>query len=177
MAEAGKNGDGHGVLPSQTPFFPRNWSEQMADNLLASFPVVVEQAVAWGDMDSYQHVNNVVYFRYFENARLEYFRRLDWFAYEKETGIGPILASTQCRFRRALTYPDTIRIGARAVMVDADRFTIDYRLVSQRLGSIAADGQAVIVTFHHERGEKVPMPDELRRRIAELEKSLDGSNV
>ena len=142
----------------------------MADNLLAGFPVVVEQAVAWGDMDAYQHVNNVVYFRYFENARLEYFRRLDWFAFEEETGIGPILASTQCRFRRALTYPDTIRIGARAAAVEADRFTIDYRLVSERLGTIAADGQAVVVTFHHARGVKVSMPEELRRRIAELER-------
>jgi acyl-CoA thioester hydrolase len=119
----------------------------MVSDLLAGFPVVVEQAVAWGDMDSYRHVNNVVYFRYFENARLEYFRRLDWFAYEQETGIGPILASTQCRFRRALTYPDTIRIGARVVAVDADRFTFDYRLVSERLGTIAADGQGVIVTL------------------------------
>ncbi len=70
--------------------------------LLAGYPVVVELPVAWGDMDSYRHVNNVVYFRYFENARLEYFRRLDWFEYEKQIGIGPILASTQARFRKPL---------------------------------------------------------------------------
>ena len=143
----------------------------MADDLLVGFPVVVEQAVAWGDMDSYQHVNNVVYFRYFENARLEYFRRLDWFAYEKETNVSPILASTNCRFRRALTYPDKIRIGARVVKMDADRFTYEYRLVSERLGRIAADGEGVIVTYNHARGEKVPVPDELKRRIAELEAS------
>src|SRR5215470_18010694 len=139
--------------------------------LLAGFPVILELPVCWGEMDSYQHVNNVVYFRYFENARLEYFRRLDWFAFEKETGVSPILASTQCRFRRALTYPDTIRIGARAVAVDADRFTIDYRLVSERLGTIAADGQVVVVTYDHGRGKKVSMPEELRRRIEELERS------
>jgi acyl-CoA thioester hydrolase len=138
---------------------------------LAGFPVVVEQSVAWGDMDAYKHVNNVVYFRYFENARLEYFRRLDWFAYEKETGVSPILASTQCRFRRPLAYPDTIRIGARAVAVDADRFTIDYRIVSEQFGTMAADGQAVVVTYDHGAGKKVPIPAELRRRIAELEAS------
>src|SRR5262245_24123511 len=143
----------------------------MANDLLAGFPVVVEQAVVWGDMDSYRHVNNVVYFRYFENARLEYFRRLDWFAYEMETGIGPILASTSARLRRALTYPDTIRIGARIIAVDADRLTFDYRIVSERLGSVAADGQGIIVTYHYERGEKVSVPDELQRRIAELEAS------
>ena len=34
--------------------------------------------VAWGDMDSYAHVNNVVYFRYFENARIAYLDRIGW---------------------------------------------------------------------------------------------------
>src|SRR5256885_557267 len=45
---------------------------------LAQFKVVIDQPVAWGDMDSFGHVNNVVYFRYFENARVEYFRRIGW---------------------------------------------------------------------------------------------------
>src|SRR5437868_11830009 len=91
--------------------------------LLAGFPVIVELPVVWGEMDSYRHVNNVVYFRYFESARLEYFRRLDWFEYEAETGIGPILHSTSARFRRPLTYPDTIWVAARVLEVQEDRFT------------------------------------------------------
>src|SRR5260370_40013512 len=93
-------------------------------NLLAGFPVIVELPVVWGEMDSYRHVNNVVYFRYFESARLEYFRRLDWFEYEKETGIGPILAATQARYRKPLTYPDTISVGARVSELGADRLTM-----------------------------------------------------
>src|SRR5436190_7736820 len=104
----------------------------MADvaSLLAGFPVVVTQAVVWGEMDAYQHVNNVVYFRYFENARLEYFRRMGWFEYEEQTGIGPILASTQAKFRKALTYPDTIGIGARMISISEDRFTLQHHIVS-----------------------------------------------
>ena len=43
---------------------------------LPDYPVVIQQTVAWGDMDAYRHVNNVVYFRYLENARLEYLERL-----------------------------------------------------------------------------------------------------
>ena len=142
---------------------------QPADDLLAGFPVVVRKAVVWGEMYSYNHVNNVVYFRYFENARLEYFRRMGWFEYEDATGIGPILASTQCRFRRPLTYPDTIAIAGRVIDVAADRFTLEHRVVSQALGAVAAVGQGVVVSYHYGRGEKVPLPDELRRRIAELE--------
>ncbi len=145
----------------------------MLDELLAGYPVVVRQAVVWGDMDSYHHVNNVVYFRYFENARLEYFRRLDWPAFEKETGIGPILAATQARFRRALTYPDAIAITARLGTLGDDRFTLEHRIFSEQLGDVATVGEGTVVAFHYGRGEKVPLPDELRRRIAQLEKGLN----
>jgi len=139
------------------------------ENLLTGFPVVVEQAVVWGDMDSYRHVNNTVYFRYFENARLEYFRRLGWFEYERETGIGPILAATQARFRKPLTYPDRIWITARVSDIGEDRFTLEHRIVSEQLEDVATEGQGTIVTFHYAEGKKVPVPEELRRRIAALE--------
>jgi len=141
----------------------------MLDELLAGYPVVVRQAVVWGAMDSYRHVNNVVYFRYFENARLEYVRRLGWPAFEQETGIGPILASTRARFRRALTYPDTIAITARLGTLGEDRFTLEHRIFSEQLGELATEGEGVVVTFHYGRGEKVPVPEEIRRRIAALE--------
>lgn len=141
----------------------------MAHALLAGFPVVVELPVVWGEMDSYRHVNNVVYFRYFESARLEYFRRLDWFEYEKHHGVGPILSATSARFRRALTYPDTISVGVRVIEIGDDRFTMEYRLASHRLDAVATEGTGTIVTFHYGDGKKVPIPEEIRRRITALE--------
>jgi len=139
------------------------------ESLVADWPVVIQLPVVWGEMDSYRHVNNVVYFRYFENARLEYFRRLDWDALEKVTGVGPILAATQAKFRKPLTYPDTIWIGARVVSILEDRFVIQHRIVSKQLNAVATEGDGTIVTYHYARGEKVPVPDELRRRITHLE--------
>jgi acyl-CoA thioester hydrolase len=144
----------------------------MSDALLAGYPVVVEQAVVWGDMDSYRHVNNVVYFRYFENARLEYFRRLDWFTFEKETGVGPILATTQARFRKPLTYPDMILIAARVKEIGRDRFTLEHRIVSRRLGAVATEGEGTIVTYDYAHGAKVSVPEEVLRRIAALEATV-----
>jgi acyl-CoA thioester hydrolase len=140
-------------------------------HLLAGYPVVVELPVVWGEMDAYRHVNNVVYFRYFESARLEYFRRLDWFAYEEQTGVGPILAATSARFRRPLTYPDTIWVAVRITDVLEDRFTMEYRLVSRKLAAVAAEGTGTIVSYHYGRAAKTAIPDDLRRRIAELEAS------
>jgi acyl-CoA thioester hydrolase len=141
----------------------------MVEELVAGYPVVVEQAVVWGEMDAYQHVNNVVYFRYFENARLEYFRRLDWSAFEQETGIGPILAATNARFRRPLTYPDTIFITARIGQLADDRFTLEHRIVSRRLNAVVTEGEGTVVAYHYQQGQKVALPEELRRRIAALE--------
>jgi acyl-CoA thioester hydrolase len=141
------------------------WAE-----LVKGYAVVVVQPVVWGEMDSYRHVNNTVYFRYFENARLEYFRRLDWFEYERTTGVGPILAATQARFRKPLAYPDTVAITARVAQISDDRFTMEHAVVSQRLGAVVTEGQGTVVTYHYGEGKKVPIPEELRRRIAELEK-------
>jgi acyl-CoA thioester hydrolase len=141
----------------------------MFAELLAGFPVVVEQAVVWGEMDSYQHVNNVVYFRYFENVRLEYFRRLDWFTYEQQTRIGPILASTWARFRRPLTYPDTIAIAARVKEIESDRFILEHRIVSREQEAITTEGEGTVVAYHYGRKEKVDLPEELLGRIESLE--------
>src|SRR5262249_31820859 len=134
----------------------------MNESLLAGFPVIVEQFVAWGDMDYYRHVNNTAYFRYFENARLEYFRQLDWFKSEEAPGVGPILADSQCRFRKPLSYPDRVSIAARIPTIGDDRMTMEYRLVSHRLDAVAAEGQGTIVTYNYRDGKKVMVPGEIR---------------
>ena len=141
----------------------------MEDELLKGFPVVVEFPVAWGDMDALRHVNNVTYFRYFENARIAYFERMKMWEFMQDTGIGPILASTQCRFRAPLTYPDVVSIGSCVSDIGQDAFTMKYRIVSQRLSKIAAEGEGLLVTYDYRNNCKVPMPAELKRSILDLE--------
>jgi acyl-CoA thioester hydrolase len=136
---------------------------------LAGFPVVVELDVAWGEMDSFAHVNNVVYFRYFENARVEYLTRVGWFDLMRDTGLGPIVSATQARFRKPLSFPDRLRVGARAVAIEADRVTLEHRLVSAKWDDVAAEGQAVVVCYDYRAARKAALPDELRARIDRLE--------
>lgn len=136
---------------------------------LAGFPVVVEMNVAWGDMDAYQHVNNVVYFRYFENARVPWLDRIGWMKSREERDLGPIMASTSARYRRPLSFPDHIAIGVRAKEMQVDRVTIEYRVISERWNGIAADGEAVVVSYDYSANKKCPIPDDVRAAIEQLQ--------
>jgi len=136
--------------------------------LLADFPVTVEIPVAWGDMDAMGHVNNTVYFRYFETARIRCFAEVGLGAIEHSDGVGPILHSTSCRFRIPLTHPDTITVGARIGEVGDDRFAMIHRAVSHGHREVAADGESLIVTFSYTTGTKAPVSDDLRARLLAL---------
>jgi acyl-CoA thioester hydrolase len=143
----------------------------VADDLLAGFPVVVELPIYWGEMDSLGHVNNIYYFRYFEQSRLEYIRRLGWEGFSVNGGIGPILASVEARYRKPLTWPDTIAVGARISELGTDRLTMEHRIISRKLGVLAAEGKGVIVSYDYSRLAKAPIPDAIRERIGEMEKA------
>jgi len=144
------------------------------DNLVEGYPVVIEIPVQWGEMDAFQHVNNVVYFRYFENARIAYFEKLDVIEFMKSTWIGPILAATSCRFKAPLTYPDKVLVAAKVTAVEEDRFMMDYRVVSTKNQKVAAEGDGVIVTFNYRENKKVVVPEELRLMIVKIENAANG---
>lgn len=143
---------------------------------LAGFASVIELPVAWGEMDAFGHVNNIYYFRYFESGRLDYFTRIGYLEHAKRTGVGPILASTQCTFRRPLAYPDTVSVGTRISRIEPDRFLMEYRLISRALGQLAAEGQGLLVSYDYGHGQKAPLPEVIRRAIEALEgKSLSNA--
>ncbi|MGH7504948.1 MAG: acyl-CoA thioesterase, partial [Longimicrobiales bacterium] len=135
---------------------------------LDGFRVVVSAPVAWGEMDAFAHVNNIVYFRWFESARIAYLDRID-FRGDGADRIGPILAATHCRFRRPLAYPDTVHVGARTIELAADRFTMEYRLVSESLAAVAAEGGGVVVSYDYAKSWKAPLPMPVREAIVRLD--------
>ena len=135
----------------------------------ASFRSFTEVRVAWGEMDAFQHVNNAMYFRYFESARIEHLRALHAYDDPETRKTGTVVASTQCRFRIPLTYPDLILVGSRAADLSADRFTMEYAIYSHRHGRVAAEGSAVVVSVMLRDGRKTLMPEIMRAAIeAEL---------
>jgi len=142
------------------------------NELISVYPVTIEIPIAWGDMDAFSHVNNTVYFKHFESARIAYFEKLNFLEIMNKTGIGPILASTHCRFKIPLTYPDHVTVGARVDTIEKDRFLMKYAVISHRFEKIAAVGEGEMVTFNYQNNTKAPVPDEIIKRIIDLEKTV-----
>ena len=128
-----------------------------------------ETDVAWGDMDALQHVNNVVYFRWFESARIVYFDALDAWNEMKTNRRGPILASARCRYRVPLVYPDRVHLGIRVAELGKDRCLMRFALVSEKHGKLAAEGDGLIIWVEYPEGTKTPIPDVIVDRIREIE--------
>jgi acyl-CoA thioester hydrolase len=115
--------------------------------------------VAWGDMDAFGHVNNARYFTYFEIARILWFQAKGVMADGLRVGeVGPILASTSCRFKAPVTFPDTLEIAVEVVDIGEDRFSHLYTVKSEVLGRVAATGEGLIVAYNYGSGVKAPLP-------------------
>ena len=141
------------------------------NKLLDEFAFQFEMDVEWGDMDALQHVNNIEYFKYFQKARIAYFEKNNSDNLFTESRISTILASTQCKFIYPLKYPDTIVIGARVVSIANEYFTMKYAVINNNNQRLVAVGDAKVVMFDYEKNKKASIPEVIKERIIELEKT------
>ncbi len=139
------------------------------ETLLAGYSVVIVLPVQWGDQDAFAHVNNVVYFRWFESARVAFFRRIGLLGQRDEHQHGPILAASSCDYRRSIVFPDTVRVGIRATRIGRSRIGLEHRIVSEAQQAIAAEGTSTAVFYDYAVGRPHPVPEQVRRAIEDLE--------
>lgn len=137
-------------------------------NELSVYPIVHKQAVAWGDMDAFGHVNNVQYYRYMESARIVYLMALNIF----DQDILTVVASSQCKYLRPVFYPDVLHIGAKVEELRNSAFRMQYVLWSETQNQIVATGEAVIVCVDKVSSKKSNIPELIRQKIVEIEASV-----
>ena len=137
--------------------------------LLEPFHVKVTLPVQWGEQDAFQHVNNAVYFRWFESARIAFWNHIGLWEMMRHARVGPILASVTCDYRRQITYPDTVHVASRVVRLGRTSFAMEQVVVSEAQRAVAADGRSTVVVFDYAAGTPIPIPEGLRRAIESLE--------
>jgi acyl-CoA thioester hydrolase len=136
---------------------------------LAGFPVVTTVPVVWGDQDAFGHVNNLVYLRWAETVRVEYLALAGVWVPLPPQGVGPILASLHCDYKRPLNFPDTVHVGARVTRIGNSSFRMEHRVVSHKHDELAAAVDSTIVMLDYSIGRASPVSTEIRARIAEIE--------
>lgn len=120
-------------------------------------------------MDAFQHVNNTVYFRYFEDVRIEYFERVGINASKAQHNLGPIIAKTECSFKLPLKFPDKIQIATKVAILSEKKFNMDYVIFSETHQAIAAEGSALVVFYDYNQGKSCVIPDEIVNNMNSLQ--------
>ena len=135
---------------------------------LAHYPIIHHQTIHWGEMDAFNHLNNVVFYRYAESARIGYLQALGMF----DGSMVTVLAQSSCQYLRPVTYPDTLLLGVRCQRLGHTSIVIEYSYYSCAQQMIVATADAVIVRLDSNGKDKLPCTTEERERLLVLEASV-----
>ena len=126
---------------------------------------VERMRMRWGDMDALGHLNNTVYFRYLEQARISWFDSLgvDY----RQQPEGPILGSISCRFVLPAVYPADLEVTLVAGSPRHSTFPLYSVIRDEREHDrIYARAEAVMVWIDLKEGKSRPLPDALKALLA-----------
>ncbi len=133
----------------------------MTENISDSY-VTLELPVQWGDMDAAQHVNNTVYLRWMESARIEMFKKMHGGEFEFKR-IVPILAWQDCKYIFPVTYPDNVVITLDIIELMEDRVLCEGKIYSKKYDRLAAISKNMLMAYDMKELKKHPFPEAWRK--------------
>jgi acyl-CoA thioester hydrolase len=133
----------------------------------SAFPHFLPIATRWMDNDSYGHVNNVVYYSYFDTVVNEHLIRAAGLDIRASPVIG-LVVETRCIFRRSLSFPEIIDAGLAVRALGRTSVTYAIGLFRQGEAEAAAIGHFVHVWVERATDRPVAVPDTVRTALAPL---------
>ncbi|EFX00054.1 hypothetical protein CMQ_7056 [Grosmannia clavigera kw1407] len=150
------------------------------------------QKVAWGEMDSFGHVNNVIYSRYAETARVNWVVnfavRVDpahgtlWSGLMSTRSVGLIMKSLKTEFKFPMTYPDSISVYHKLRVPPATNSTstsllLDCMVLSHRQMRIAARTFEDIAIYDYRVARKTEMPEFMHNVLVDVWRQQQDETV
>ena len=117
--------------------------------------------IRWGDMDAYGHVNNTVYFRFMEQARVEWIEEQGMVV--RPGGVGPVIINASCTFLKPMNYPGTVEV--RTYAGHPGRSSLPTHVEMLIDGELYAEGAAKIVWMDTQTGKSAPIPEDVRASL------------
>ncbi|ALD90832.1 acyl-CoA thioesterase [Cupriavidus gilardii] len=121
----------------------------------------------WMDNDVYGHVNNVVYYSYFDTVVNRYLIERGVLDIEAGDTIGLVI-ETQCNYFASLSFPETVIAGLRVARLGNSSVRYEVGLFREGDDSAAAQGHFVHVYVDRQTRRPVALPEPLRKALEPL---------
>jgi acyl-CoA thioester hydrolase len=133
----------------------------------ASYPHFTRIDTRWNDNDVYGHVNNVVYYSFFDTAVNAHLIRAGCLDVLTSATIG-LVVETQCQYFRPVAFPDVVHAGMRVAKLGTSSVRYELALFANDDDSAAAQGHFVHVYVDRATNKPVPIPERTRRALQAL---------
>ena len=134
---------------------------------MPEFPVKTQIDVRWRDIDALGHVNNAVYFTYFEIARTRYYEAV--FGARTLEDIDFLVASIRCDYLSPVVFGETLEVGIRIPWVGRTSYGFAYEVRVLGDGRVAARAESVQVRIDVRTNQKLPITPEWIERVARVQ--------
>jgi len=115
------------------------------------------------------HVNNAVYFTYFEQARIVLADTLGLRRSLEQAGLGLILAHASCDYKAQVVFGDVVDVGVAVTAIGRSSFTGEYEIRRVKDDSVVATGKSVQVVFDYTDGKTTVIPDVFREKLESIQ--------
>ncbi len=133
----------------------------------SDYKLSLDLRIDWSDLDMYEHVNNVSYMRYLQSGRVNFWEASGIHDFYRNSNQGTMLVSTKCDFKKSLHYPGNAIIKTKLDFIGNTSFGLKHIILNEKK-EICAEGIDVVVCFDFEKNSTFPVPDWMRKKIAEL---------
>ncbi len=127
--------------------------------------------IRFSETDAYGHVNNVSYFTYFEQSRLEYMEHLgivEQLVNESSDTL-VVTANLECHYLNQLHYGQIIHVHVKTVRIGKSSFDLEYVITDQEKEKIAAVGRGTIVHVNRMNNRSEAIPEAIKEKLTRFD--------
>jgi acyl-CoA thioester hydrolase len=132
------------------------------------FRLIMPLEVRFSDLDALGHVNNAMYFTYFEIARLQYLRTVSGKPVTL-ADIRLVIVDAACRYRSPALLGEVLQIAVRVSHMRRSSFAFEYRIRDNVDGRLIAEARTIQTAFDHQTGRVVPISAGFRAQAERFE--------
>jgi len=129
-----------------------------------SYKTKLSLRIDWADLDLFGHVNNVMFFKYIQAARVNYCELIGLTSISDPSKLSFMVASSQCQFKKTLLYPGKINVFTKVDWIKNTSFQLVYQLMDST-DNLVAEAADVLVVYDHFKKTKVLISSELKKKI------------